>query len=1114
MSDLLDAALDYAKRGWLVIPLHAPRADDTCSCEREDCASPAKHPRLQHGLHDASTDPKKLRAWWKRWPTANVGIVTGAGSGLVVLDVDPAHGGDASLNHLEDEHGDLAVDARALTGGEGYHYLFAHPGVKVRNNAGTKLGAGLDVRGDGGYICFTAGHQVIRKGKRHSARKGFNKLVPIEQIVAGDVLMAYDEATGRVVETTVQEAGPRSVAETVLLKFGRREGVVRLTKEHPLYTTRGWVQAGDLQIGDELFHVDANFVNLPTPKYRAPKGTQPPPRRDYSQRPYRQQVPSHRAGRATGYERFLLSVAAEVGVPVRYVGDGSLVIQSREFRLQPDFIIEDTKKVIEVSIDWHHFGMTGAPDTALRRMTMAQRVELYEDAGYECLFIDATAWGSGYNEHTLGLIDQLRKQLVEYAGNGLRVEFVTTLVDDVEVFNLHCEPHNNYFVKRLNKGGKYLLAHNCAAPSRHISGNRYEWLALADELPSMPDWLLELLREQPPPQRHTPLSSPAARAGTSRYAEEALDRECADVAAAPEGNRNHTLNRAAFNLGQLVAGGELGEHEVIDRLTSAAVSAGLFGSEINATISSGLRTGMGSPRTAPPPTTTKTTTRRRASTNGDDDGHDEPPPPDDDDDAPEDYERGPSNLSDTDLGNARRLVEAHGHEIRYVPQWGIWLVWDGIRWVRDVTGEVERRAKHVAEAILTEAIGEPSKDAQKRRIKFAFDSQRRARLEAMIALARTEPGIPVEPHDLDADPWVLNAQNGTIDLRTGQLHRHDRRQLITKLAPIVYDPDAVHATWEAFLEGVTGADRSMADFLRRAVGYSLTGSTAEEVLFFVHGPAAAGKSTFIDSVEAALGDYARRADFETFLARNQATAGAARGDIARLAGARYVVSVEVDEGAKLAEGLVKTLTGGDMITARFLYRDEFEFRPQFKLWLAANYAPRVHHGDEAIWRRILRIPFEHVIPAGDRDPAVKATLRDAEGGGPAILAWAVSGCLDWARRGLATPDVITAATHDYRAEQDPLREFIEDACIIGADLWIPAAALRKAYDDWAHENGLRHTLSPKAFRDTLEERGVRADRTRIMGKQTRIWRGIGLTSPNTIGETAAEALPDEQGELV
>jgi putative DNA primase/helicase len=338
-----------------------------------------------------------------------------------------------------------------------------------------------------------------------------------------------------------------------------------------------------------------------------------------------------------------------------------------------------------------------------------------------------------------------------------------------------------------------------------------------------------------------------------------------------------------------------------------------------------------------------------------------------------------------------------------------------VRWTRDERDAVMARAKAITANMFREAAELPTSHAQKALVDHALRSQRAERLRGMVRLAQSEPGMAVVPVELDAHPWLLTVLNGTIELRTGQLREHRRADLITKLAPVEYHPAARSGLWQRFLREATGEHDALAAFLRRAVGYSLTGDTGEEVLFFIHGPEAAGKSTFIEAIKAALGDYARTADFETFLQKRGD--GGIRNDIARLAGARLVVSIEIDEGKRLAQGLVKQLTGGDTVTARFLWAEAFEFEPQFKLWLAANHAPKVRDTDGALWRRILRVPFEHVVPKEQRDKAVKATLKNPALAGPAILAWAVAGCLEWQQVGLGVPPEVMAATATYRESQ-------------------------------------------------------------------------------------------------
>lgn len=293
-------------------------------------------------------------------------------------------------------------------------------------------------------------------------------------------------------------------------------------------------------------------------------------------------------------------------------------------------------------------------------------------------------------------------------------------------------------------------------------------------------------------------------------------------------------------------------------------------------------------------------------------------------------------LRPTDYGNAERLVAQHGDELRYVPGVG-WHAWDGVRWRRDDTGEVVRRAKQSARTILTEA--EQTDDAQERKIlaKWALTSETDPRLRAAISLAESELQVITRADELDAHEWLLTVENGTLDLRDGALQPHAQADLLTKLAPVIYQPDAASDVWDQFLETVTGGDDQLAAFLQRLSGYTLTGSVRDEVLMFVHGPAATGKTTFVETIKAMLGEHAMTADFETFL-RRRGDAGI-RNDIARLAGARMVLSVEVDDGKALAEGLIKTLTGGDTVTARHLYSESFSFTPAFKLWLAANDRP-------------------------------------------------------------------------------------------------------------------------------------------------------------------------------
>ena len=458
----------------------------------------------------------------------------------------------------------------------------------------------------------------------------------------------------------------------------------------------------------------------------------------------------------------------------------------------------------------------------------------------------------------------------------------------------------------------------------------------------------------------------------------------------------------------------------------------------------------------------------------------------------DEFAAGPATFNLTDYGNTERLVAQYGSQIHYDATAGRWYVWDGRRWARDVTNEIERMAKNVVRNIYREAADEADPDRRAALSKWALRSEAQARILAMIALADSEPGVAVTPGHFDADPWMFNALNGTVDLRDGSLRPHDPDDMISKLAPVVYDPDAKSEVWDRFLEEATGGDGDLQRFLARAAGYTMTGLTSEEVLFFLHGPAAAGKSTFVEALKATMGDYAMTADFETFLQRS--FVGGIRNDIADLAGARFVLSIEVDEGKKLAEGLIKLITGGDTVKARHLYREGFEFVPQFSLWLVANHAPRVRDDDAAMWRRILRVPFEHVVPVHLRDSKLKAFLRDCERGGPAILAWLVRGCREWRHIGLAIPLVIERATAEYRHDMDPLVDFVQQYCVITPLAQAETGQLREAYERWGSENGLgpRDLVRGKAWGERLRSLGCVPHSITVDGQTRRFWLGIGL----------------------
>lgn len=445
------------------------------------------------------------------------------------------------------------------------------------------------------------------------------------------------------------------------------------------------------------------------------------------------------------------------------------------------------------------------------------------------------------------------------------------------------------------------------------------------------------------------------------------------------------------------------------------------------------------------------------------------------------------------MGNAQRLLDQHHGDILYVHSWKRWLTWDGCHYRPDETGEVMRRAKQTVAAIYGEAAQQDDPEERKKLAAWAAQSESGHRLREMIELARSDAAA--EPAQLDANRWYLTALNGTIDLRTGKLLPHSRRDLSTKLAPVAYVTGATCPTWLKFLDRVQGGDGELIGYLQRALGYSLTGETREQVLFFLYGSGANGKSTFLEVLRTLLGHYAQQADFSSFLERR---GEGPRNDIARLKGARLVTASEAGQGHRLAESLIKQVTGGDTITARFLYAESFEFRPQFKLWLAANHKPLIRGTDPAIWRRIRLIPFTVTIPENERDPELLQKLLTEV---PGILQWAVQGALEWQRAGLGVPSAVRAATEVYRSEMDTLAAFLEESCEEGFSYRCETRALYRAYAAWCETNGERpdsqRTLSAK-----LKERGYEPTRT----NQARGWLGLrvvtGVTARDgTLGDS-------------
>lgn len=441
----------------------------------------------------------------------------------------------------------------------------------------------------------------------------------------------------------------------------------------------------------------------------------------------------------------------------------------------------------------------------------------------------------------------------------------------------------------------------------------------------------------------------------------------------------------------------------------------------------------------------------------------------------------------TDLGNAERMASKFGDVIRYCYQKKCWYIWDGKRWAEDRSNNLTmQKAKLVVRDIYNEAAKAENYEKRQALSKHAGKSESVSRMAAMVSLARNEAGVSVLPDELDQNPWLLNCLNGTVDLKTGKLLPHRRNDLITKLVHFNYDPNAACPRWEKFLDRIMAGNQELISFLQRAIGYAITGDNGEQSMFILYGSGANGKSTFLETINAMISDYAMQTPTETLLVKRN---GAMSNDVARLKGARFVTASEAEFGQRLAEGLIKQMTGQDTISARFLHQEFFDFKPTHKIFLGTNHKPIIRGNEHAIWRRIKLVPFEVTIPPEERDRNLPISLQAEL---PGILAWAIDGCLDWQSSGLGDPEAVVKATRSYRTEMDVFNDFLTDCCDKGELLRVSSKDLYGAYCNWCDENGEK-PLGQIALGRRLKDQDFHRGRDSRTG--ARIWLGLGLASP-------------------
>lgn len=448
----------------------------------------------------------------------------------------------------------------------------------------------------------------------------------------------------------------------------------------------------------------------------------------------------------------------------------------------------------------------------------------------------------------------------------------------------------------------------------------------------------------------------------------------------------------------------------------------------------------------------------------------------------------------SDVGNSQRYDDQHGEDMRWWYERGRWIIWDGRHWRVDEGRESVRRAVVTAQKIFAEAadasraaIGwvgdECVKDPGEKLRKHARASHSSGRISAMIELAKSLR--PVNEAQLDADPMILTVANGTIDLKTGELREHRKSDLCTRMSKVAYDPKAECPLWLSFLRRIMLDDDDMIEYLQTSVGYSLTGVTSEQCLWFCHGNGSNGKSTFNDVLQRMFGeDLCRVLNFGDL---DERASDSHPTRIARLAGARVVFASESGAGRCVDEVIIKQLTGGDRLAARYMGQDFFEFDPKFKLWIAGNYKPIIKGTDEGIWRRVRLVPFDYYFePGGDKIKGYKEYLFNEL---PGILRWAVEGCLRWQKEGLVEPQRVIDATRAYRCEMDIVGSFLDECCVVGEQYRVGSTELYNSYQTWCEENGTR-AWTHRAFALAMKERRFEAFHSRF----GRGWLGVGLIS--------------------
>ena len=604
------------------------------------------------------------------------------------------------------------------------------------------------------------------------------------------------------------------------------------------------------------------------------------------------------------------------------------------------------------------------------------------------------------------------------------------------------------------------------------TGVVYEWLPghapWETKLANLPAEIVDKLRTKTKRERRPVLkeltndfepTQPAMRDDRrlAAYGRMAVKLQLNELRGAGNGSRNSMLNESAFSLGTLIPQC-LSRLAVEDELRHVATEIGLEPGEIEATITSGLDAGEREPRTI--------------------DLGERPY-------ADHDAIRNQRDEFTTDLGNSRRFTRQMTGRAMFCGAQGRWYLWSGTHWKQDEDCAVLNLAKQVALSIFDEAKAASLPERQEYLGKWAVKSQARARLEAMVFLAGPDLAIGVE--DLDQDAWLFNCVSGTVDLRTGNLRKHDSANRITKISSTRYDAKAACPRWTQFLQEIMNCNDKLITYLQRVFGYCLTGDVSEQYLWLMHGSGSNGKSVFTDILSSVMGDYASEAAPDLLLASQGERHPTGEAD---LFGRRLVIASETEDSRRLNTALTKRLTGNAKVKARYMRGDFFEFERTFKLFLVTNCLPTVHENSVAVWRRLRAVPFAVQIAPGRQDKTLLTKLKAEQSG---VLNWLIRGCLDWQKHGLSEPDEVSNATQAYQMHEDTLADFFEQHCQFDPREMVSRGELYMAYVGWTEQKKDKYPLRDKRFFDEVRRRtGIGECQPRVNGQRDRFFTGIGL----------------------